>query len=83
MEIRIGEVDDFFAKVGVAAFKVESDFSVGDTIHVKGHTTDVTQMVDSIQVDHKPVQSAKKGESVGIKAKDRIRKGDIVYKIAP
>jgi translation elongation factor EF-1alpha len=83
MEIKIGEVDDFFAKVSVAAFKVESDFAIGDTIHFKGHTSDVTQMVDSIQVDHKPVQAAKKGDSVGIKTKDRIRKGDTVYKVTP
>jgi putative protease len=81
MEVKIGEVDDFFAKVGVAAFKVEVDFAVGDTIHIKGHTTDITQTIDSMQIDHKPMQNAKKGDSVGIKVKDHVRKGDIVYKV--
>ncbi len=81
MEVKIGEVDDFFAKVGVAAFKVEGDFAVGDTIHIKGHTTDITQTVDSMQIDHKPMQNAKKGDSVGIKVKDHVRKGDVVYKV--
>jgi GTPase len=83
METKIGVVDDFFKKAGAAAFKAENGFSIGDTLHIKGHTTDVTLMVDSIQVDHLAVQSAKAGDSVGIKIKDRVRKGDEVYKVTP
>ncbi|MFN3966975.1 MAG: HD domain-containing phosphohydrolase, partial [Endomicrobiia bacterium] len=56
MELRLGIVDDFFSHVSVIALKLEDEVSVGDTIHVKGHTTDFTQTVDSMQIEHTPVQ---------------------------
>ena len=83
MELKLGVVDDYFAKVGVIALKLEDDISVGDTIHVKGHTTDLTQPVSSIQIEHANVQKASKGDSIGIKVNERVRKGDIVYKVLP
>jgi len=83
MELRLGVVDDFFSHVGVIAIKLEEEISLGDTIHVKGHTTDFTQTVESMQIEHVSVQKAKKGDNVGIKVKERARKGDIVYKVLP
>lgn len=81
-EKRIGTVIDYFAKVGVLAFRVEEDtLKVGDTIHVKGHTTDLTQEVTSMQIDREAIEEAKVGDDVGIKAKDRVRKGDAVFKV--
>jgi len=83
-EIKIGRVEDYFGKVGVIAFHVESgEISVGDTIHVKGHTTDFQQVVESIQIDRQPVQKAGPGSNVGIRSKERARKGDIIYKVIP
>lgn len=83
MEKKIGSVDDFFAKVCVAALKLESDLQVGETIHIKGHTTDITQQVQSMQIQHEAVTKAKKGDSIGIKVDDRVRKGDTIYKVVP
>ena len=80
-EKKIGVVDDFFAKIGVLASKLEDGLKVGDTIHIKGHTTDITQVVSSMQVEHQSVQEAKAGDSIGIKINDRVRKGDVVYKV--
>jgi len=81
-EKRIGTVIDYFAKIGVLAFRVEKDtLKVGDTIHIKGHTTDLTQEVTSMQIDREAIEEAKIGDDVGIKAKDRARKGDAVYKV--
>jgi len=81
-EKRIGTIIDYFAKVGVLAFRVEEDgLKVGDTIHVKGHTTDLTQEVSSMQIEREAIEEAKVGDDVGIKAKDRVRKGDAVYKV--
>ena len=82
-EIKLGTIDDFFAKVGVIAFKMDDSLKVGDTIHIKGHTTEIKQTVTSMQIDNKPVQEAKKGDSVGIKVDGRARKGDIVFKVMP
>lgn len=81
MEKKIGVVDDYYAKVGVAAFKLEDELSVGDTIHIQGHTTNLTQKVTSMQIQHKNIEKAYPGDSVGIKVDDRVRKGDIVYKV--
>ena len=81
-EKRIGTIIDYFAKIGVLAFRVEEDgLKVGDTIHIKGHTTDLTQEVTSMQIDREAIEEAKVGDDVGIKAKDRVRKGDAVYKV--
>ena len=83
MEKKVGVVDDYFAQVGVAAMVLEGDLTTADTIHIKGHTTDLTQVVGSMQIQHLKVEKAKKKDSVGIKVSDRVRKGDLVYKVTP
>lgn len=80
-EVEIGKVSDFFKKPVVAGIELYAPLKVGDTIHVKGHTTDQELIVQSMQVDNKEVKEAKAGESIGIKIKDRARQGDLVYKI--
>jgi translation elongation factor EF-Tu-like GTPase len=81
-EKRIGTVIDYFAKIGVVAFRVEEEgLKVGDTIHLKGHTTDLTEKVTSMQIERETIEEAKVGDDVGIKIKDRARKGDAVYKV--
>ena len=82
-EIKLGTVDDYFAKVGVIALKLKNNVKVGDTIHIKGHTTDINQTVSSMQIEHQVVQEAKKGDSIGIKINERVRRGDTVYKVLP
>jgi putative protease len=81
MEEKIGVVGDYFAKISVIAVKLEGVLKVGDKIHIKGHTTDFIQTVESMQIEHQQVDVAKKGDSVGIKVEQRCRKGDVVYKI--
>lgn len=81
-EKKIGKVVGYFAKIGVAAIEIEEDgLRVGDTIHIKGHTTDLTQQVTSMQIEKQPIQEAKPGDAVGVKVDDRVRKGDTVYKV--
>ncbi len=81
-ETEIGKISHYFSKIGVAAIEVTSgSLSVGDTIHIKGHTTDFTQTVDSIQFDNQPIQTATPGQAVGIKVKDHARQHDAVYKV--
>ena len=78
-EKEIGRVMDYFAKIGVAGIELTGKLKMGDTIHVKGHTTDFEQPVDSLQIEHAEVEKAGKGDQIGIKVKDRCRKGDHVY----
>jgi translation elongation factor EF-1alpha len=80
-EERIGVVNDYFAKIGVAGIDLEGTLRVGDRVHIKGHTTDLEQTVDSIQIEHEQVEEAKQGDAIGIKVADRCRGGDLVYKV--
>jgi translation elongation factor EF-1alpha len=82
-EERVGIVKDYFAKIGVAGIDVEKTLKVGDRIHIKGHTTDLEETVDSIQVEHAQVEQAKRGDAIGIKVADRCRGGDVVYRVTP
>ena len=83
-EEEIGKIVGFFAKIGVAAIDItKGSLKVGDTIHIKGHTTDFEQMVDSMQIEHQNVTEAKPGDSIGMKTKDKVRDHDIVFKVIP
>ncbi len=80
-EKEIGQVLDFFKHVNVIAIKLSGELSVGDRIHIKGHTTDFIQEVSSIQIEHQPVTKAKAGDDVGIKISENVRHGDKVFKV--
>jgi translation elongation factor EF-1alpha len=80
-EERVGIVKDYFAHIGVAGIDLEGPLRVGDTIRIKGHTTDIEMAVESMQVEHEQVQEAKAGDAIGIKVPDRCRDGDVVYKV--
>ena len=77
----IGKVSVFFARPVVAAIELTAALELGDKIHIKGHTTDLTLNVDSMQINNVPVKEAKAGDSVGVKVPERVRSGDTVYKI--
>jgi putative protease len=81
-EEKVGTVQKFFAKPGVAAIEVISGIlKIGDKLHFKGHTTDFEENITSMQVDKEPVEEAKPGDLIGIKVKERVRENDIVYKV--
>ena len=81
-EIEIGRVADFFAHIGVVAIEVTAEgIKVGDTLHFHGHTTDFTQKINSIQIEHDQVEEAPVGSNVGIKVIERVRSHDKVYKV--
>jgi translation elongation factor EF-1alpha len=80
-EKAVGKVSDFFAHVVVAGIDMTGKLKVGDKIHIKGHTTDIEMDLTSMQIDNENVKQAKKGQSVGIKVPERVRPGDIVYKV--
>jgi putative protease len=82
MEKEIGKVEDYFSKIGVLAITLSGNLKIGDKIKVKGATTEFEQVVESMQIDKKPVKSARAGNSVGIKVNDLARKTDKVYKIS-
>jgi putative protease len=80
-EEEIGKVMDFFARPVVAGIDLTGTLKVGDRIHIKGHTTDMEVAVTSMQIKNVDVNEAKAGDAIGIKVSDRVRRGDIVYKV--
>ncbi len=80
-EVPIGKVSDFFARPMVAGIDLTAPLQVGDTIHIKGHTTDLTLIVTSMQINNANVTEAKSGDAVGIQINARARGGDTVYKV--
>ncbi len=80
-EEKIGTVSHFFDKASVAAIKLSAGLKVGDTIHIKGATTDFTQVIDSMQIDREAVESAKKKDEIGIKVNEKCRSNDEVFKV--
>jgi len=80
-ELKVGTVSDFFARPVVAGVELTGELNTGDLIHIKGHTTDIEFTVTSMQIDNKTITSAKAGDIIGIKVAERVRPGDIVYKV--
>lgn len=79
---KIGEVTHYFPHVNAAAVKLLKDgLKVGDSIYIKGHTTDFKETVASIQLDHASIPEGKKGQEIGLLVKKRTRQGDSVYRI--
>ncbi len=78
----IGKVSSFFAKPVVAGIDLSGTLNAGDTVHILGHTTDLTFGIDSMQIDNAVVASAGGGTSVGVKVPDRCRPGDNVYRVS-
>jgi translation initiation factor IF-2 len=82
-ETEVGKVIQFFAKPSVAAIEITAGaIAIGDTIRIKGATTDFEQKVESMEIDRNPVPNAAAGQAVGIKVKDRVRPHDTVFRLA-
>ncbi len=77
----IGQVTHYYGKIGVAILKLDAPLSVGDVLAIVGSTTDLEQLVKSMQVEHQNIDQAAAGDLVGLKVKDKVREGDTVYKL--
>jgi translation elongation factor EF-1alpha len=76
----IGSVTHYFSHLSVAAVTLTSPLRMGDRIHIQGHTTDLTQTVDSMEVDHQHVDEAGPGDDVALKVVDHVREHDRLYR---
>jgi translation elongation factor EF-1alpha len=79
--MKVGKVVHYYDKIGVAILELKGSLKVGDRIKFLGHGADFEQEVDSLQVDHEQVKSAKKGEMVGLKAEKEVKEGTEVEKV--
>ncbi len=77
----IGKITHYFGNIGVAVIELSGKLKVGETIRIIGGETDFTQTIDSMEIEHKKIEEAKKGNSVGLKTAQKVRDGYKVYKV--
>jgi translation initiation factor IF-2 len=81
-ELEIGVVSHYFDRIAVAAIRVtDGPLKTGDKIRIKGHSTDLAQVVGSMQIEHMTVTQAKAGDEIGIKVDQPVHEHDKVYKV--
>jgi translation elongation factor EF-1alpha len=76
----VGTVTHYYGHLSVAAISLTSPLKVGDRIHIKGHTSDLVQTVESMEVDRQKIEEAKPGDDVALKVDDHVRDSDRIYK---
>ncbi len=79
-DVKIGEVTHYYNKIGVGVIKLTKGLSVNDQIRIKNNQGEFTQTVNSIQMEHESVKKAKKGQIIGLKVNQIVKKGDQVLK---
>ncbi len=77
----VGKVTHYYGKIGVAIVQLSGALRVGDKIKIEGNLTEFEQTVDSMEVDHQPVEQAKKGDVIGLKIREKTSEGATVYKL--
>jgi putative protease len=81
---RIGIVTHYYSHLSVAILRLESGtLRVGDVIHIHGHTTDFSQRVESLEVNHAPATEVGPNDDFGLKVIGHVREHDVVYKVRP
>jgi putative protease len=81
MDIRIGHVTHYYNRIGVAVLELTGELNLGDWILLLGHTTDFSQRVESMEIEHRKIQSARGGMEVALKVEAPVRKGDSIYRV--
>lgn len=81
-EEEIGKITHYYNKINVGIVEItDGELKAGDTVHIKGHSEDFDQKVESIQIEHNRVEEAKKGDVIGLKVDQKVHEGDVVYKV--
>jgi len=81
-EVEVGRITHYFSKIQVGVAMISGrGLKIGDVVHIKGHSTDFFQKIESMQIEHKPVEEAKAGEEVAFKVDMPVREHDVVFKV--
>ena len=81
MEEHIGQVTNYFRRIGVAVLELKGGLKVGDVVHIKGYTTDFSQPVESMEIEHQKVQAVGPKAAVALEVIQPVRRGDSVYRL--
>jgi putative protease len=77
----VGKITHYFTKIGVGVVELSDELKVGDRVSIEGATTNFQQTVSSMQIEHENVEKAGPGQSIGLKVDQRVREGDLVFKV--
>jgi len=80
-KVPVGKIIHFYNKINVAVVELSDNLKQGDDIVIEGHGKEVIQKVASMQIEHKDIQLATKGQSIGMKTADAVKEGDLVFKL--
>ena len=81
-DFKIGKITHYYDKIGVAVLELSETLAVGDTIRISGHGGEFTQQVSTMQIEHENIQTAKKGQAIGLKIDQEVKEGDEVFKVS-
>jgi len=81
-EVEVGRISHYFSKIQVGVARITGDrLKVGDVVHIKGHSSDFFQKIESMQIEHQPVEEARAGEEVAFKVDLPVRENDLIFKV--
>lgn len=78
-DVKVGKVIHYYDKIGVAVVELLKPLKVGDTVKISGHDQEFSQTVASMQMEHESLESAKKGQSIGLKVDQAVKEGDELF----
>ncbi|TSC54007.1 MAG: hypothetical protein LiPW16_197 [Microgenomates group bacterium LiPW_16] len=81
-DIKVGKITHYYDKIGVAVVEIIKPLKVGDTIKISGHDKEFTQTISSMQIEHKQVDQAKKGQAIGLKIDQPVKENDEVFMVS-
>ena len=81
MDKEIGKVIHYFDKAMVAVVRLTDGLKTGETVKFVHGENEFTQTIDSMEVEHEKIQSAKKGDEVAVKVEQKAKEGTGVYKV--
>lgn len=81
-QTKVGNITHYYDRIGVAVVEIIAPIKVGDRIKIIGHEREFEQEITSMQIEHENIQRAKKGDNIGLKVDQPVKKGDEVYKIS-
>jgi len=81
-DFKVGRVTHYYDKISVAVIDVLGTIAVGDNVKIKGRDQEFEQVLESMQVEHESVKTAKKGDTIGLKVDQPVKKGDEIFKIS-
>jgi putative protease len=80
-EKEIGKITHYYGNISVGIIELSDNLKVGESIHIKGYTSDFTQNIDSMQIEHATVSEAGLGDAIGVKVSQKVHPGDKVFKV--